>query len=279
MYAYVCFAGAVATRLTGQLLRGFATINSPMCNGMESMLSECGTVMSDATTESGSCVYTKVVARCFPKASDNCVSTERPQTTDGASSEAVFSTTLSDSTHSTTESSHTTTTGPSTSPSNNQPDSILIVIFVLGAIVLISLMFLLMLVIVTCLCYKSMYRSRHSPVYEEVLIVTKSYLHSDLVDKRGNQHLNVSEAMCATMKDKSLTAAKTAATGINDRVEDNSQMRDVAVDLKENIAYATRITMETESESNVSHQYEVVDPPNWRKKTPFEGSATDRDCG
>ena len=247
--------------------------------------------MSDATTESGSCVYTKVVARCFPKASDNCVSTERPQTTDGASSEAVSSTTLSDSTHSTTESSHTTTTGPSTrqiatstvegdprtSPSNNQPDSILIVIFVLGAIVLISLMFLLMLVIVSCLCYKSKCRSRHSPVYEEAIIVTKSYLHSDLVDKRGNQHLNVSEAMCATMKDKSLTAAKTATTGMNDRVEDNSQMRDVAVDLKENIAYATRITMETESESNVSHQYEVVDPPNWRKITPFE--ATDRDCG
>ena len=233
--------------------------------------------MSGATTESGSCVYTKVVARCFPKSNDNCVSTEPPRTTDGASSEAATSTTSSDSTHSTTESADTTTTGPSTrqiaistgegaSPSNNQPDSILTVIIVLGAIVLISLMFLLMLVIVSCLCYKSKYRSRHSPVYEEALIVTKSYLHSDLVDKRGNQHLNVSEAMCATMKDKSLTAAKTAATGINDRVEDNSQMRDVAVDLKENIAYATCITMETESESNVSHQYEVIDPSNWRKE-------------
>ena len=223
------------------------------------MLSECRIVVSGATTDSGSCAHNMVSTRCFLTIIDYLLCTEPPPTTSDASSEAIPSATSSDSTHRTRESADTTTTGPSTqqiatssdegdpaqtSPSNSQPDTTLtIVIIVIGAAVLNSLMFLLMLVIiVSSLCYKSKCRSRHSPVYEEETktIVTKSCLHSDLVDKR-NQHLNVSEATCAAMKDNSLTAAKTATTRMNSRV-DNSQQTDMAAD--QSIAY--NIAMVTE---------------------------------
>lgn len=218
------------------------------------MLSECRTVVSGATTDSGSCAHNMVSTRCFLTIIDYLLCTEPPPTTSDVSSEAIPSTTLSDSTHRTRESADTTTTGPSTqqiatssdegdpqiSPSNSQPDTTLtIAIIVIVAAVLNSLMFLLMLVIiVSSLCYKSKCRSRHSPVYEETkTIVTKSCLHSDLVDKR-NQHLNVSEATCDAMKDNS---AKTATTRMNSRV-DNSRQTDMAAD--QSIAY--NIAMVTE---------------------------------
>ena len=98
----------------------------------------------------------------------------------------------------------------------------------------------MLVIIVSSLCYKSKCRSRHSPVYEEETktIVTKSCLHSDLVDKR-NQHLNVSEAMCAAMKDNSLTAAK-----MNNRVDNNSRQTDTGMAADQSIAY--NIAMVTE---------------------------------
>ena len=255
--------------------------------------------MSDATTESGSCVYTKVVARCFPKASDNCVSTERPQTTDGASSEAVSSATSSGSTHSTSEPSrspttpstvgHTTNTGSvmtNLQPPTKQPNIVPILASVGVVFVLALIVSVLLMVILVGMCYKRSRREKSTQISPDSPVKIRKSDETDSKDLESGMYSELNNTVVQhqvpiydTVKNKTKSQNLSEASVSENNDEDHTYAalnhEEIYTQISPHLGAGNSSTLPAglTGFSSASSYYQKLDRTRSLPRTPASGSS------